>query len=1320
MKIRNLKVRFLAILCITLVAIGIFGYYYLTRLEQLFTAEVEDALKENAVQTAQHLQQHFDNRLSLLLTLSELPPLKNSSLSVEKKLSLLHTMAQRHGLIRFSLSDTKGITYGSDGSLLNLSQRENFRQALAGTHSISPVLQCSILNIPVVVYTVPLYDEQNVLYAILLATEDASIFAELVKSPRVIHGKGYAMIITSTGDILSSSSGVGQQNIFARLRRENDADSVAALRQATKDQSLPQMGLILDGSKCYTVTAPIQGTPQWHLLTTVSEEVVMGKTHAVLNLTMYTLLLAAGCILLVFLYISHLQRRYMREQGVANIAIESAGLYHITLNADGLLTSANASFIAKTGLSENTVLGKPLHEFCLHTNEQEMLRMLQQGEPFEVQLRRGAQGPVYVQWLPLPEADASQFTLLGTDLTLQRTAEQEQRSLLEQRNLQMIFNNVPVPLILRNLTDAVIMHNSALQNLVDAASGLRYGQGTGSKVILGTPFPELLPFENYPLLHNALEEAFLNAAPVTLEHSIVFADGEQHFFSTTQVPQYDDNGMASSVLTVFTDITDSKMMQENLVKEVNRLQNLLETSPIAVVISVQGTIRFANLCAKKMTIAEEGMPTRTVFWDETLYKQITQQALGSEHAPQVEALLQDKNGLAHDLLINVAPTQYKGENGAIAWAVDVSELKHIEKQLMDARDAAEAATHAKSEFLANMSHEIRTPMNAIIGMNHLILQTQLTPKQADYLKKIDYSAQSLLRILNDILDFSKIEANQLGIEYVDFRLDVLLNDNMDIIAPKAREKALHLTWHIDDCVPLWVQGDPVRLGQILQNLLSNAVKFTDKGDITVSIALRDSAEDSLLLHCTVSDTGVGMTPEQSACIFHSFTQADNSTTRKYGGTGLGLAICKKLVELMHGTIQVNSSPGNGTTFCFTVRVKRATHHAQSHAPRHKEMSTSFQGLRLLLVEDNSINQEVACAILQAVDVHVDVADNGQEALDMAQQHPYDIILMDIQMPGMDGITATQKLREQAWGKNIPILAMTAHAMTGDREKALEAGMNDYLTKPINPENLYETLRRWLPTPALVPSPHGGRSGSAGLAAVAPSSVPHAPGQHSAQWAGVNTQAALERLMGNETLLQRLLTDFYNKFSDCSAQLRKMLLDEAAQAGSLPSEAQGQGLILTHTLKGVAANLAMRPISDAAAALENLLKSHPLDTDSASFTEQCAKAIDALEQVLRPTLESIRDTLMSKADAPALEAQPSCLTEEQLNQCALALEKTRTLLLQNDPDAEDAFALARNILGDTCPEEVQNITLALDNFDFCLANNHLEHLLRTLSITRNTV
>ncbi|BAP56466.1 signal transduction histidine kinase [Thioploca ingrica] len=398
-------------------------------------------------------------------------------------------------------------------------------------------------------------------------------------------------------------------------------------------------------------------------------------------------------------------------------------------------------------------------------------------------------------------------------------------------------------------------------------------------------------------------------------------------------------------------------------------------------------------------------------------------------------------------------------------------FRHIslaEKKLLQAKEAAVAASKAKSEFLANISHEVRTPMNAVIGMTHLLLDTQLTPEQLELVETVRTSGDAFLKLIDDILDFSKIEAGELALEVEEFELRETIEAAVNKVLPKAIAKNLDISSRIEEQLPNKLLGDVKRLRQIMDHLLDNAVKFTEIGEVKLTVSGRLLSEYQIELHFKVKDTGVGIPEERMDQLFESFSQLDSSSTRRYGGAGLGLALGKQLCQLMGGTLCVENNTSPGSTFHFTVVMEVSVEPLLDNSAKPEtaivttpKIQRTLQNLRILLVEDNLTNQKVAQLILKRMGYTADIANNGLEAVQAVEQHVYDIVLMDVQMPELDGLEATRRIHERWRPEQRPyIIAMTAHALQGDREACLAAGMDDYMSKPVKPEVLSAAFKRW--------------------------------------------------------------------------------------------------------------------------------------------------------------------------------------------------------------------------------------------------------------------
>ena len=564
---------------------------------------------------------------------------------------------------------------------------------------------------------------------------------------------------------------------------------------------------------------------------------------------------------------------------------------------------------------------------------------------------------------------------------------------------------------------------------------------------------------------------------------------------------------------------------------------------------------------------------------------------------------------------------------------EITGVIEAKRELEEARRISEKASQMKSEFLANMSHEIRTPMNAVIGLSHLALKGEVSARQRDYLQKILLSGKHLLGILNDILDFSKIEAGKLEVEHRGFELREVLENVDNLIGDKAAAKGLRMTVDVADDVPTDLVGDSLRLGQILINYASNAVKFTEHGEIRISARAIERHPDDVLLRFEVRDTGIGLTQAQVARLFKSFEQADSSTTREYSGTGLGLAISKRLAELMKGEVGVHSIPGQGSTFWFTVRLGIG-HVGASRRIAPAEVSLSaLAGARVLLAEDNELNQQVAADLLRDAGLRVDVAENGEIAMARlaSGDEPYDIVLMDMQMPVMDGVAATREIRRLPEHSRLPIVAMTANVTQDDRSRCLEAGMNDFITKPIEPAELWQALLKWI-------APRHPASSLVAITASTVADAPHPPID------GLDVNAGLRRTLGKIPAYHSMLRRFVAGHASVPHQIREALATGNWQHAEL----------LAHTLRGVAGNVGASAVQQHARDLELALRE--------SAPEGLAQALlERVDVALARQIESITTMLPPESQESESPSEPEALANAWSEQICAELAQ----LLAND-------------------------------------------------------
>jgi PAS domain S-box-containing protein len=786
-----------------------------------------------------------------------------------------------------------------------------------------------------------------------------------------------------------------------------------------------------------------------------------------------------------------------------------------------------------------------------------------------------------------PSGRTVYFVVHVEDITERKRTEEALKE--SERRFRNIADSCPTMLWVTNAEGGIEFINRML---------LEFGGATLGQV-QGSQWERFLHPDDAPQYLAAFERAIRQSAPFRAEARVRRADGEWRWFGSYATPRLSPGGEFLGHVGLSSDITDRLKAEQALRSSEEKFRQLAENIREVFWMmppSADSILYVSPAYEQIWGTSCESLYQNPMAWGDAIHPDDRETAhavfIRQIHGEQVESVYRIKTPAGEEKWIRDRAFPVLDAHGELirvaGIAEEITERKRYETELIHAREGADAANHAKSRFLANMSHEIRTPMNGVIGMVQLLLDTHLTAEQRQYVSVAHDSARVLLALLDDILDLSKIEAGKIVLEKATFSVRRTIEAMVQMLRVQARRKGLELRARIAPEVPEWLTGDAHRLRQVLTNLTANGIKFTEHGEVTVEAKL-DRREDNLVtLRFVITDSGIGLKEERAAHLFSPFTQADASTTRKYGGTGLGLAISKQLVEMMGGTIGVSSREGAGSSFWFTAVFPVAPEGREVEPPREPHLALSpkgaraaSHGARILLAEDNATNREVVLAQLRKLGLASDAVPNGAEAVEAVRRGGYDLVLMDCQMPVMDGFAATRLIRTQD-RLGIPIIAVTADATPADRNRCLSEGMNDYISKPVEVDQLIAVLSKWLP-------PRGRQHGRASKGS----------GWSRDSKLGFNVDALLKRLMGDRELARKVIQGFVNDVPSQFEKLRERLRLQDAQGVRVQA----------HALKGAASTVAAETLREAAHAIERCAQSGRL----AECEELLAAATDEFER-----------------------------------------------------------------------------------------------------------
>lgn len=1424
----NVKKEIITMILVSILLIAVAFYLALSVFWSLSTTEARSIVQDSTEQAANIIHNRLESRIDFITTLSRMPFMRLESSSLTAKLAAFDGVTDLHHLTSLGIANANGMYVNTAGERFDISFRDDFKNAMKGNVVISTLPSSGkYVNKPTVCYLVPLYNANNVQYGVFGAQDETLSLARLLFAIKPFKGQAQHLLLNSRGTYQDENAPGITQDFFAFLQSENPPQLVEEIRQGLKSDTLIMTHIMDEGQRHCMGIAQVSGTPSLYVVTLVPDTVSHYQGTAAYIFLFVVFLLLVCSIVSVGRYILILRRKSLNRDTVMTVATAQLGYFTLECDRDNKITACSDNFTEKFLHPGDSPLGLNCFALISDYSDDTVAQVSDESGTFETSITTVDNKVVPVQWLMISNPGTGCNTLIGFDLTPKLEEQKAKASMSKAQTMQNIFDCVPIPMALKDLDERVIMANAAYVNMLHS---------TLTEVIGKTP-QEIYAMGAMEDLTRIFYKSIAQKAPSSIIKNIPHPNGESYLcYRCSQVPMLDECGTVNSVLAVSIDLTDSMRSQEQLAREVGRLQSLFNQSPVGVIVVVEEKVCFINARAREMT----SVTMEDNVWDAL-------HCLDKKHAIlddlslygtsyNFEISTQNSQGVAREIIATAATTRYNEFPAVVVWTIDVTALKEIERNLIDAREAAEAATQAKSDFLARMSHEIRTPMNAILGMVFLCLQTKLAADQKNYLQKAHSAATNLLSIINDILDFSKIEANRMELESIPFTLSGVVKDIVDVTYQMADKKGLELLFHIDPNIPNALIGDPLRLKQVLINLVSNAIKFTASGDVLVRAVLGHMDGNTAHITLSVTDNGIGMSEEDMSRLFVPFAQVDGSITRKFGGSGLGLVISESIIKAMGGTISVSSQRDMGTTFTCafpiqcalqalqdqqtikqlpckalvvddnstareilreillgvgsTVDIAKSSFEAlnlveqsinahthydlvfmdwvmphmdgiicaekimeickyNQHTPiicmmtgysletlrtkahaigithclvkpltaesvysflethfvnlisgdkiRHREsgpkklLPLTRKNVRLLLVEDNEDNIEVASILLKRMGCKVTVARNGMEAVEKAETQIFDCILMDMQMPYMDGLEATRAIRAlpQDYTHRVPILCMSANALQSHKEKAFAAGMNGYIVKPFDPFALRETLEeRLLPMSKGESLEQDDNTSPDDEQQTTPENMETQEQQETLpdSLPGFDLAAGLHNVGNDVGAYLEHLRLFASRYSEIPATL----------ADALQAHDNQEAMRVTHTIKGVAATFGAKALSASAAAVESALRDNqPVSELTEVFYTNLAEALTATASLVKTKPEAPKPSPQGTAKSSRKEVEQLLallqdVLESDLMGAASVIERLKPLL--QGPELEALYAKLYTALRN-CDMDAMSATIA---------------------------